>query len=443
MDARLLPYATQNAPRYTSYPTAPHFNDSVNGETFARWLGELDEDAALSLYLHVPYCREICWYCGCNTYAAQRDEPLAEYADTLIRELDMTARATPARRVQSLHWGGGTPNILSAERFETIFKRLDYWFDLYDIEEHAIELDPRTLTAAQAETYGRLGVTRASLGVQDLTPRVQEAIGRVQPLAVVKRAVDALRRSGVRELSFDLMYGLPHQTPEDSRRTAEACARLAPNRISVFGYAHVPWFKTRQKLIDEAALPDTAARMEAAEAVRAALEQEGYVAIGFDHYARPDDPLAKAAQSGALKRNFQGYVHDDADALIGLGASAISTLPQGYAQNASEVGAWARAIKAGQFATARGRALTDADRTRRALIERILCDFAVDLDTFGGASAYADELSALSPLAADGLVRISGAQLTVPDDARPLARLVAQAFDAYQAQGGAKHSKAV
>lgn len=443
MDPRLLKYAQANAPRYTSYPTAPHFDASVDDGVFRRWLGELPSEASVSLYLHQPYCRQMCWYCGCHAFALRRDAPLADYVAALVREIDLVAAATGAKSIHEIHWGGGTPNLLSAERFATIVSRLGARFDLRSLRRHAIEIDPRMLTRDQAQAFKAAGVNRASLGVQDLDSAVQAAIGREQPFEQVQDAVARLREAGVAALSFDLMYGLPRQTEASVRDTARRAASLQPARFSVFGYAHVPWFKTRQRLIDETALPDASARLALAEAIRDTLEREGYVAIGYDHYARPDDPISTAAQTGALTRNFQGFVEASCDALIGLGPSAISTLPQGYAQNEAEVGAWRARVEAGALTVRRGRAVTDEDRLRRDIITRLLCDFRIDLDGFGGRDAYGRELSALTPLAHDGLVQIDGPNLTIPDAARPFARVVAQTFDAYRDAGAARHARAV
>jgi oxygen-independent coproporphyrinogen-3 oxidase len=272
---------------------------------------------------------------------------------------------------------------------------------------------------------------------------VQAAIGRPQPVEQVAQAVEKLRAAGIAAINLDIMYGLPRQSVADAARTASLAAELKPNRLAAFGYAHVPWFKTRQRLIDEAALPGAAERLEQAEAMRTALVDAGYVEIGFDHYAQPDDPMAVASAEGRLQRNFQGYVCDEAAALIGLGASSISSMPQGYAQNAPEVGAWGRAIAAGQFATVRGRAVTDEDRRRRAIIERLLCDFALDLSEFGGWTGLEDAHAALLDLAADGLCTVQALRVDMPEAARPFVRLVAQAFDAYRPASAARHSRAV
>jgi oxygen-independent coproporphyrinogen-3 oxidase len=397
----------------------------------------------LSLYLHVPFCRQLCWYCGCNTFAARRAEPIDEFVGAILSEIDLVSDALSGQGVVEIHWGGGTPNILSGTQFGAIVERLGRRFDLSILQHHAIELDPRHVDAPSARAYAAAGVNRASLGVQDLNESVQHAIGRVQSIEVVQGAVAALKSAGIAEISMDLMYGLPHQSVDAVERTVEHVASLKPNRIALFGYAHVPWFKKRQRLISEASLPGAQERFAQAEAARSALEAHGYVAIGLDHFALPSDELAIAATSKRLARSFQGYVLKQPSALIGLGPSAISTLPQGYAQNAAEPGAWSRAVAAGQFATVRGHALTEEDRLRRDLIEQIMCDFVGDLAPLGGAEACAAELDLLSPMIDDGLVEVEQDRVVLSAAARPLCRLVGMAFDTYAQRGAARHSRAV
>ncbi len=438
----LLKYAQQNAPRYTSYPTAPHFTPAVDGEVYRQWLNELPSDASVSLYIHTPYCAQMCWYCGCHAFSVNRDEPIAAFVETLQREIAMVGEASRAKRVTELHWGGGTPNTLSPERFEAINAGLARCFDLSSLERHAVEIDPRLLTAEHVAAFTRCGVNRASLGVQDLDPGVQSAIGRVQPLDTVQAAVTLLRKGGIDSISFDLIYGLPRQTRESVRRTVEQAIELKPARFSVFGYAHVPWFKQRQRLIDDAQLPGAEARFALADEIRTALTSAGYVEIGYDHFALPGDTIAQAARDGALQRNFQGFVESECDALIGLGPSAISTLPQGYAQNATNVTTWREQIADGRLAISRGIPLSRDDKLRRALIMRLVCDFEIDLDAFGGATDFKEALERLQPLARDGLVQIDGAKLTIPREARAFVRLVARAFDAYS-DTTARHSAAV
>ncbi|HWM49349.1 MAG TPA: oxygen-independent coproporphyrinogen III oxidase [Xanthobacteraceae bacterium] len=445
-----LAFAGRNVPRYTSYPTAPHFTADVTADTYAGWLAALAPAQRLSLYLHVPYCTNLCLYCGCHTKVMRRQDPLEQYAKLLMREIALAGRAAGSRSVQYIHWGGGTPSILGPDRLRHVTDALAAHFDLAQIDEHAIELDPRHLPPALVRGLAAIGINRVSLGVQEFTPRVQEAIGRVQPYALVRKGVEALREAGLTRINFDLMYGLPLQTTDDIKRTVELACGLAPDRVALFGYAHVPWFKARQRLIDAAALPGLTARIAQAEVAAQALAAHGYVAIGLDHFARPDDSLAIAARERRLHRNFQGYTTDAADALIGFGVSAIGRLPQGYAQNVADVGNYARAIESGRLATARGFAFAGEDRLRAHVIEALMCNLAVDLDaaidavpTPGANPNFAAELAELAPLAARGLVTIDGHRITVTEAGRPFVRLVAAAFDAYLTAAPARHSVAV
>lgn len=442
-------YATRNVPRYTSYPTAPHFGPEIGPDAYAGWLANLDTATPVSLYLHVPYCRAICHYCGCHTKAALRDDPVVAYADSLMAEIDLVAAKLPGKLpVSHIHWGGGTPSLLPAPQFRAIVARLAERFALRPDAEHAIELDPRTVDETLVETLAATGITRASLGVQDFDPAVQEAMGRIQPYAQVERAVALLSGVGITALNFDLMYGLPRQTADTVRSTVERAAELGPSRIALFGYAHVPWFKKHQRLIDEAALPGAEARLALEAVARRALADAGYVSIGLDHFARPDDDMAIAAASGRLARNFQGYTTDAAAALIGLGASSIGRLPQGFAQNTPDIGAWARAIAEGRLATVKGVALHADDRLRGAVIERLMCDDRVDLAAVCAAhgaklETFDEEVAALDEMVADGLVEIDGAVIRVTERGRPFVRLAAAAFDAYLTRGAARHSVAV
>jgi oxygen-independent coproporphyrinogen-3 oxidase len=444
----VIALAERNVPRYTSYPTAPHFTADVGPSVYASWLAAIPADATLSLYIHVPYCTEICRYCGCHTKATRRAEPLDAYADALISEIDLVAAAMTSRSVVHLHWGGGTPSILGPERLARIVQRIANHFDLLRLIEHAIELDPRQVTKPLADVLAALGVTRASLGVQEFSPHVQEAIGRIQPFETVRAAVDALRGAGVTRINVDLMYGLPGQSIADVEATADLAAALRPARLALFGYAHVPWFKANQKLIDEAALPGASERIEQARAAALRLAGHGYVPIGLDHFARADDELAVAARTGRLRRNFQGYTTDPADALIGLGASAIGKLPQGFAQNAVDIAGYVRAVSQGALATVKGITVSADDVLRGAIIERLMCDLAVDLEALPpgaprGASTFAHERADLDALAAAGLITIEGSRITVTEAGRPFVRLVAAAFDAYLPQSRSRHSIAV
>jgi len=348
-----------------------------------------------------------------------------------------------------IHWGGGTPSILGPGALIELSANIAERFDLTQIREYAIELDPRRIDPALAQALAQIGFNRVSLGIQDFAPQVQEAIGRVQPFETVTRAVRMLREAGIADMNFDLMYGLPRQTVRDVQESAWTAATLQARRIALFGYAHVPWLKPHQRLIDTAALPGAAGRLEQAEAARTMLLALGYQAVGFDHFALPDDDLAIAARTGKLHRNFQGYTTDGADALIGLGASAIGRLPQGFVQNAPAIGTYSAAIDAGRHATAKGVALSAEDRVRGRIIERILCDLEIDLETVVGEArrlgleGFEPELAALKPLERQGLVERRGRTIRVTERGRAFVRLVAAAFDSYLRDSEARHSVAV
>jgi oxygen-independent coproporphyrinogen-3 oxidase len=431
-------YARRAVPRYTSYPTAPHFRSPFPEATYRGWLAALDRSEPLSLYLHVPFCRQMCWYCGCNMKLAARYRPVADYVDSLLAEIDLLAAALPSRMtVGHLHWGGGTPTALLPADLERAMDRLRARFAIADGAEIAIESDPRTLTAAMTEAIGRLGFTRASFGVQEFDPRVQAAINRVQPPEMVARTVAGLRAAGVASINFDLIYGLPHQTVATLLDTVARSVAMGPDRIALFGYAHVPWVAKNQRMIPAEALPDAAARAEQAARAAEALAAAGYRAIGIDHFALPGDALARAARAGTLRRNFQGYTTDAAAALLGVGATAIGRAPGGYVQNLAETGAWARAVAAGRLPVARGLALTDEDRRRGALIEAIMCTGEAALPP-----DLADEPE-LVAMAADGLLTLDAGRLRLTEAGRPLARVVAAVFDSYLGAAAARHSAAV
>ena len=434
--------AERNVPRYTSYPTAPHFSAAVTPWLYRQWLEALPHEASLSLYIHVPFCQELCHYCGCNTRAVRKRGPVDAYAEELLKEIALLGLLA-GRRLAHLHWGGGTPSILGPQWLETIAAKLASQFDVSALREHAIELDPRRVDPALVRALKAIGITRASLGVQDVSDDVQRLIGRVQPFALVERAAGWLREAGIRDLNIDLMYGLPGQTVAHVRDSAERAAALKPQRLALFGYAHVPWFKTHQRLIDEAKLPGLSERLEQAEAAAETLAAAGYDAIGLDHFALPDDSLAVAAREKRLRRNFQGYTADEADALIGLGASAIGKLPQGFAQNAPDLAGYSRGLAPGEFPIVKGLALSGDDRLRAEMIERLMCDLELDLAAFGGRDRFAREMESLAPLLDAGLAQFDGDRLVMTAEGRPYVRIAAAAFDAWLAAGQKRHSLAV
>lgn len=436
-------------PRYTSYPTAPHFRPMADDGTYCAWLGGLDPARPLSLYFHIPFCDEMCWFCGCYTKIVNRYEPIRQYLDALEAEVALVAEALPGPfRAQHLHWGGGSPTMLRADDWSALTARLRSAFAVTADAEIAVEIDPRDATEEYVAALGAAGVNRASIGVQDFDPVVQAAINRHQPFAVVERVCGWLRRHGVGAINLDLMYGLPHQTVERVTAMVDLAVRLEPARVALFGYAHVPWMKTHQRLIDEAALPGSSERWRQARAAARRLEEHGLRPVGLDHFARADDPLAVAAANGRLHRNFQGYTTDAAAVLLGFGASAIGSLPQGYVQNLMPLKDYREAVSAGRLPVARGLALGADDRLRGEIIERLMCDLEVDTAAVcrrHGAEPAGLEpaLAALRPLAADGLVEVEGARVEVTEAGRPFVRLAAAAFDAYLGTGTARHSRAV
>lgn len=452
MDPVIAKHASRRVPRYTSYPTAPHFAEGFAEATWREWLGATPADAPISLYLHVPFCKKVCWYCGCNMKLAAREAPVRAYAETLAKEVGLLAGALgQALNVQHIHFGGGTPTALPIDSFRMVMATLRDTFRVGADAEIAVEIDPRTLEADMAFALGEMGFTRASLGVQEFDAQVQQTINRVQPFSVVQEAVENLRNSGVGAINFDLMYGLPYQTTESITASVERAVDLGPSRIALFGYAHVPWMAKNQRMIPEESLPGPDARFDQAEHAANMLVSHGYERIGLDHFALPGDRMAKAARAGKLRRNFQGYTDDQAEHLLGLGATSISQVPQGYVQNTAETGAWSREVEAGQLPVHRGRPLQGDDALRREVIERLMCDMQVDLVAtafaHGEAPGYfAPEVAALKSFEADGLVHLDDeGHVTVDERGRPALRAVAAVFDAYLAQGagGARHAVAV
>jgi oxygen-independent coproporphyrinogen-3 oxidase len=442
-------YAKINVPRYTSYPTAPQFSTHFPATTYREWLARLDPDEPVSLYLHVPFCKQMCWYCGCNMKLAARYSPVASYVRHLTEEIDLIAGALPARMpVSHLHFGGGTPTVLEPEDLAAAMARLAMRFQLLPDAEIAIESDPRTLGDAMIQQIGALRFTRASFGVQEFDAKVQAAINRIQPPEMVERATSRLRAAGVPNINFDLIYGLPHQTAAALCRTVEQCVAMKPDRIALFGYAHVPWVAKNQRMIADVTLPTASERAEQAGAAAATLVASGYIKIGIDHFARPGDSLAIAAAEGQLHRNFQGYTSDAARTLIGIGATAIGRTPQGYVQNAGETGAWSRSVASGKLPVARGHALRGQDRLRAHVIERIMCDGSIDLSAAGRALGFEDDwyveaLPELLRMQKDGLLTCADRKLFLTPEGLPLARVVAAVFDTYLRGSTARHSVAV
>lgn len=434
-------------PRYTSYPPANHFSTSVGPDRFAGWLAEVPPGSAISLYIHVPYCRQLCWFCACRTQGTATDRPLAPYVARLIRELDLIGRHLPRDvTVGSVHLGGGTPTILPPHMILGLGAALQAFRPWTPRTRVSVEIDPTELDQPRIDALAEIGMTRASIGVQDFDTLVQEAIGRDQSFETTYRVATQLRAAGVTSLNVDLLYGLPFQDLARVAETVEQVLTLDPDRIALYGYAHVPWMAKRQQLIPADALPTAETRLDLFEAASALFVADGYDAVGIDHFARPGDSLAVAARAGRLHRNFQGYTDDATPVLIGLGASAISDLPQGFAQNASVSSRHAARIDAGQLATERGHARSDDDRLRGWMISDLMCHFALDLPALARTTGrtLGDLQAICAPLRerlggyveeADGTLRLTG-------PVRLLARLAARELDAYRQPEG-RHSRAL
>ncbi len=430
--------AAKRLPRYTSYPTARAFtpmDDRARSE-FETTLGKGCAGQRLSAYVHVPFCQRLCWYCGCHTSVVHDYARVAAFHRTVLDEIDLWAdRLGEHGGLAHLHFGGGSPNALSPEDLVQLIDRLSNRLMLRPGAEVAVELDPALLSTAFAQAAGAAGVTRASLGVQTFDPGVQARINRVQPYERVAQAVSDLRVAGVSAINFDLMYGLPGQSPDIVADTAEQALTLRPDRLAVFGYAHVPWMKKHQAMIQDGDLADVAARWEQAAAMDAVLVEAGYVRIGLDHYARPDDALALAARDGRLRRNFQGYTDDPADVLVPVGPSSIGHFEGGYVQNAAAQNVWRDAVAESRLPVGRQLALSADDQLRADIIERLMCDLQVDVSAVcqdhGVDSRILDaELADVVALSRLGLCEVQDRVVRVPEPARRLMRVVAACFDA-------------
>ncbi|MEI2686695.1 MAG: oxygen-independent coproporphyrinogen III oxidase [Cypionkella sp.] len=433
-------------PRYTSYPTAPQFGASVDAVVFENWLSDIPAGSEISLYMHVPFCRRLCWFCACRTQGTLSDDPVRAYAAVLKAEIALLkARLAPDVRLSRLHWGGGTPTMLPPDLIHELTETI---FDVAPMgpgAEFSVEIDPNEVDAARLDALVACGMNRASIGVQDFDPEIQKVIGREQSYELTAEVAQMIRARGVKSLNADILYGLPHQSVSRIAASVEKLLTLAPDRVALYGYAHVPWMSRRQQLIPSASLPTPQERLDLFETARQLFTAAGYDEIGIDHFAKPTDGMAKAAKAGTLRRNFQGYTDDTAPVLVGLGASSISRFPQGFAQNASATAAYTKAIREGRFSVHRGHVFAGEDKVRARIIEALMCDFRVDRAElkrdFGVSNVWIDEKFDAAVTAFPGVLALSPSALEIPPHARPLTRMIAQKFDAYD-HGKARHSGA-
>ena len=434
-------------PRYTSYPTAPHFSASLTQGMFSDWIAAVPAQGEISLYLHVPFCRRLCWFCACRTQGTSSDAPVRAYAQTLKAEIALLkARLAPGVTLSRLHWGGGTPTLMPADLIAELAGTIFDAVPMGRQAEFSVEIDPNEIDAARLDALAAAGMNRASIGVQDFDLEIQKTIGRDQTYEVTRDAILAIREKGVKSLNADILYGLPHQTPGRIADSVQKLLSLSPDRVALYGYAHVPWMARRQVMIPSDVLPTPIERLELFETARKLFVWDGYREIGIDHFARPEDGLAVAQANGTLRRNFQGYTDDTSPVLIGLGASSISRFPQGFAQNVSATSDYTKAIREGRFSTHRGHIFTDDDRLRGRIIEALMCDFAVSsaelIRDDGATQAMLDVMYGKALAAFPGMLGATSTGLVIPDRARPLTRMIARAFDAYD-QTKAQHSAAI
>lgn len=428
-------YLSARAPRYTSYPSALYFSDKVDGDTYGQALSRVSLYEPMSIYVHVPFCRQLCWYCGCNMRVENNYQRALSYVDLLCDEIRLVAGKLEGRgRPVSVHFGGGSPNFLETSDLGRILEAIENNLSLTDATRLAIELDPRLIKEGSIAGLAALGFSRISFGVQDFDPEVQRAINRIQTYEHLEFCVSEVRAAGIEDLSFDLLYGLPRQTMASFAETIAKTIALAPDRVSVFGYAHLPSALPRQRMIDDAELPDETLRADLAELADSMLVAAGYGQIGFDHYAKPGNSLYRAACSGSLRRNFQGFTDDIATTMIGLGASAVSFVGGVYAQNAKSVKAYGECLAAGRLPTEKGVVRTARDESYALLIEDLLCRQKADLSIYAGALSSNDIIHIkqnLGQFVQDKAVSINGDLVEISPDAKDLSRAIVASFDPY------------
>jgi oxygen-independent coproporphyrinogen-3 oxidase len=455
-DAELLRRYDRPGPRYTSYPTAPQFGPQFDERKFrevARRSNSEPIPSDLSLYVHVPFCFSPCFYCGCTRIITRDRARGALYLSRLMREIEIAAPLFDRDRdVIQLHFGGGTPNFLDAGELSALIGGLGRHFHFSDRADRdfSIELDPRTLATGDVRRLAELGLNRASLGVQDFDPEVQQAVNRIQGVEQTLAVIDECRASGMRSVNVDLIYGLPKQTLDGFARTLDALLAVRPDRLAVYGYAHLPELFKAQRQIEAADLPDAALRLELLQLAVQKLTDAGYRFIGMDHFALPADDLSKAQSAGSLHRNFMGYtIHDDCD-LVGFGVSSISHVGDSFSQNFRDLPTWERALDEGRLPVWRGIELDADDVLRADVIQQLMCQGEIDAarveERYGidFRAYFADSLAKLAPLAADGLVTVEPLRIAATSRGRYLLRIIAMCFDRYLAAAQApRYSKAI
>lgn len=436
-------------PRYTSYPTAVQFTDVDDPGPLIEDIRENNlSPRPLSLYFHLPFCETLCWFCGCTTVIGGDHSRTKVYLDALEREVEMTRNLLhPDRRAIQMHFGGGTPNYLKPDEIDRLGAIIGSAFTLDPNSENSVELDPRRLTREHVEAFARIGLNRASIGIQDFNPEVQQSINRIQPLELTRQTVAWLRDTGFKSINFDLIYGLPHQDEKTFETTIEQALELGPDRFAIFNYAHVPWMKPAQKLLK--VLPTAETKLGMLKLVTEKLMASGYCYIGMDHFARADDELTRAQASKTLQRNFQGYSTLAGADIYAFGMSSISQIDSHYRQNEKKLPDYYAAIEAGRLPIARAVRLTDDDRIRRTVIMKLMCDLELDFDQLGSdlevdfRDYFRDGLEDLRQAEDDGLIELTDTGLRVTEMGRLLLRNLAMRFDAYLESTPNRFSKTI
>lgn len=436
-------------PRYTSYPTAPNFSKDINSDTYKLWLTKIIKKSNISLYIHIPFCKKLCWYCGCNMQVTNKGNKVSLYVETIIKELDIILKYLDnSCNVTHIHFGGGSPTIINPEDFLKLVNCIKKRLNISESTEINIEIDPRNISEEKIAAYFEAGIRRASLGVQCFDPEVQKAINRVQPFSIVENTFNLLRKHNITNINSDLIYGLPYQNTEKLLKTIDRVSELNSSRVSLFGYAHVPWIKKHQTLIPEEVIPKTQERIEMAIESQKHLQNKEYLPIGLDHFAKKEDSMFSAMKNKKLQRNFQGYTTDQEEILIGIGNSSIGMLPDGYVQNSTSVKDYAESINKGELTTVKGLSFSKDDKIRKEIIFSLMCYLQVDLNQIFSKhnlkqNYFNDELLSLQKFISEGAIQIQDNIITINEKARIAIRVIASVFDKYLVKSEAKHSVSI
>jgi len=425
-----------SVPRYTSYPTAPNFNDKINNDTYESWLKKLDKNKKISLYIHIPFCSSLCYFCGCHASVVNKYTAIENYVSLLLREIEILGKKLESKfNVSHIHFGGGTPSILKGAELWLIMQSIKKRFNILKDCKIAMEIDPRFFEQNLTIILNDCGFSRISIGVQDFSQDVQTLINRKQSFEITKETVNHLRENNISNINIDLIYGLPKQTVQTFTDTLEKINILRPDRISLFGYAHVPWMKKHQRLIKVKPL-NNEDRLKFYRLASLYFLSNGYEPFGIDHYAKKSSSIIRNVKNRKLQRNFQGYSEDDAEILIGIGTSSISSLPNGYAQNITQIADYIKVLKKNKLPISRGYELKTEDKIYSIVIKELMCYLNVDLKRVTkkfskDINLFSSNIKKLEPFIDAGYVDIQNFVLSIKPEARPLVRIICSVFDQY------------